>query len=104
MPRRKCLSNHSAVGGHASFSSDIHPMPLPVEIYFPVHQGEQGPVSTRAHVSPGDKFCSTLPNQDTAGRYNLSAITLDPEAFANAVASITNAALTFFVCHKPTVL
>src|SRR5215831_2656578 len=71
-----------------------------IERHFSIGQGEEGPVPTGADVLAGDKFCSPLPNQDAAGCDKLAAKSFNSQPLADAVAPITNAALTFLMCHK----
>ncbi len=49
---------------------------------------------------PGDKFAAALADEDAAGGYGLAAKFFYAEALADAVASVFDAALTFFMCHK----
>jgi hypothetical protein len=48
----------------------------------------------------GDKLGSTLANQDAARGYKFSAKTFDAQPLADAVTPVTDASLTFLVCHK----
>src|SRR6266542_2403380 len=71
-----------------------------VESHFPVHQGEQGPIAAGADIFPGNEFRPTLADEDAAGGDELSAISFHAKSFADAVASVADAALTFLMCHS----
>ena len=71
-----------------------------VEGDFAVHEREERPIAARADVFTCDKLRAALPDDDAAGGDRFAAIRFHAEPFADAVAAVTNAALTFLVCHK----
>ena len=48
---------------------------------------------------PGDKFRAALADDDAAGGDEFAAKFFYAEPFADAVAPVANAALTFLMCH-----
>jgi len=78
---------------------DIHPATTSVEPYDTVYQSKNRIIATQADVLARQKLRSTLPDNDVSSHYLLTPKFLDPEAFADAVATVLNAALTFFVRH-----
>jgi hypothetical protein len=76
-------------------------MAISIKVDLPVHQREQRPVSACADILTGDEFGSALANQYTSSRYELTTIPLHSQPLADAIAAISNTALTFLVCHKP---
>jgi hypothetical protein len=78
---------------------DIYPATLTVETYNAVHQGENGVIPTQTDIFPGQKLRSALPYNDVPGDHLLAAEFFYTKALANAVASVFDATLTFFVSH-----
>ena len=66
----------------------------------PVDQREQCPIASGADVLARDEFRATLPDQNAPGRDMLAAKFFHAEPLADAIASVANAALSFFMCHK----
>lgn len=95
---KRALSG-SVVGGVTSGGNDVHAAAALVEGDLAVHQGEQGPVATGANILAGDEPRTTLTDEDAACGDHLAAVALHSESFADAVTAVTNAALTFFMCH-----
>ena len=71
-----------------------------VEFYLAVNQREQGPIATRAYILSRDKFCAALANQDAPRRDDFTAESFYTKPFADAIATVPDAALTFLMCHK----
>lgn len=63
------------------------------------HLGEQGIVLTATHIRAGAKSLAALSDEDRAARHQVAIESLDAEALRIAVAPVTGAALSFFVCH-----
>lgn len=78
---------------------DIHPPAAAIEADFAVHKRKQGPIATRADIFAGEESGAALTDQDAAGGDDLPAVTFHSQTFADAVASVPDAALTFFMCH-----
>jgi len=81
---------------------NVHPAAILIEGDLAVHEGEQRPIAPGADVAAGEKLGAPLAHDDAAGRHELAAIPFHTETFADAVASVTNAALTFLMSHKST--
>src|SRR6266508_2092162 len=79
------------------FRHDVHAFAIPVEINLPVLQREERPIASRADVLARDEFRPALPHDDAAGADLLAAIRLHAEPFADAVAPVADAALTFLM-------
>src|SRR5262249_53970167 len=71
-----------------------------VEFDFAIDEGKQRPIPPGADVLAGANLCSALRAQDAAGGNKLAAISFHAQPFADAIASVADAALTFLVCHK----
>ena len=82
------------------FGDDVHAAAVFVEHHFAIGERKQRPVATGADVFAGDKFAAALTDDDAARRDNLPAKFFYAQPFADAVASVLYAALTFFMCHK----
>jgi hypothetical protein len=82
------------------FGLHIHAPPIFVEIDFAVHQREERPIAARADILARFELRAALPDDDAAGGDGFSAKFLHAEPFADAVAAVADAALTFLVCHK----
>jgi hypothetical protein len=65
-----------------------------------IDEGEQSPITAGAYILAGEEFGSALTNENAAGSYGFAAVTLYAEPLANAIAPVTDATLTFFMCHK----
>src|SRR5258707_5406349 len=87
--------------GHRSLGQNIDASAVLVERHFSVHQCEQSPIAASADIAAGHKFRAALTHDNAAGGHRLAAIAFDAQPFADAVPSVTDASLTFFMCHKP---
>ena len=74
--------------------------PFLVELHRAVLEREKGPIAADADVQAGDEFTAALTDNDAAGGDDLAAEFLNAKTFTDTVASIFDAALTFFMCHK----
>ena len=79
---------------------DIHPVAAFVKGNLAVGEREQGPITARAHVLSRDEFRTALTDQNTAGRHKLTAKSFHAQPLADAITPVTDAALSFFMCHK----
>jgi len=91
---RTSLIHRSGLG------QDVDPASVFIELHLAVFEREQGPIAADAHVFAGDKFAAALADNDASGGDKFAAKCLDAQAFADAIASVANAALSFFMCHK----
>lgn len=75
-------------------------MAILVEFHLAVGEREERPVAAGADVLASFKFCAALADDDAAGGDEFAAKCLYAETLADAVATVADAALTFFVCHN----
>jgi hypothetical protein len=80
-------------------SFDIYATTIPIEAYNTVYEGEDCVIPTKPNILSRQKLCAALANNDISGNDLLTTELLHAEAFADAVASVLNAALTFLMCH-----
>jgi hypothetical protein len=78
---------------------DIHATTVLIEAYNTVYEGEDCVIPTKPNILSRQKLCTALANNDVSGNDLLATELLHAEAFANAVASVLDAALTFLMCH-----
>jgi hypothetical protein len=78
---------------------DIYPATVTIETYNAVYQSENGVIPTQTDIPPRQKLRSALPYNDVPGDHLLAAEFFYTKALANAVASVFDATLTFFVSH-----
>src|SRR3989442_2035026 len=78
---------------------DVDPASAAIEADVAVDQRENSVIATEADVLAGQKLRAALTNDDIAGHDQLAAESFHTEPFADAVAAILNAALSFFMCH-----
>jgi hypothetical protein len=79
---------------------DVHLAVGPVELDQAVDQSEEGVVAADADVRPGAETRAALADDDVAGDDRLAAKFFHAEAFADAIAPVAYAALTFFMRHS----
>jgi hypothetical protein len=78
---------------------DIHAPAAAIESDVPVHERENGVIASEADVFTGKKFRAALADNDVAGDNHLAAKSFYAETLADAIATILNTALSFFMCH-----
>ena len=100
MPRREKIILGSQLFEGGASGLNIHPMPVPIEADLSIGEGEKRPIPTGADILAGNELGAALPDQDTARGDKLPAIPFDPQSLAYTVASVSDASLTFLVCHK----
>ena len=79
---------------------NVDPFAAFVEGDLAVHQGEQRPVSAGADIAAGHEFGAALADNDAAGADKFAAVGFYTEPFADTVASVANASLTFLMSHN----
>ena len=94
--RRRLVVLVIAFGGN-----NVHAMAAFVEHDLAIREREQGPVAPGADVAAGDELGAALADDDATGRDELPAKSFYAQSLANAVAPVTDAALTFLMCHIP---
>ena len=98
-PRPEMVPRPLVLGRLRRCGHDVHAAAVPVEPDFAVRQREQGPIAARADILARDELRAALPNDDAASGDGLAAKRFYAEPFTDAVASVPDAALTFFMCH-----
>jgi hypothetical protein len=78
---------------------DIHTTTVPIEAHNTVYQGEDGVIPTKPNILSRQKLSAALANNDISSNDLLATELLHAQAFADAVASVLDAALTFLMCH-----
>ena len=73
---------------------------MAIETHTPVNQSENCVITPESDVLPGQKLCAALAHNDVTGHNHLAAEFFYTQAFADAVAPVFDAALTFLMCHK----
>ena len=79
---------------------DVYAVTAFIKFDFAINQSKQGPIAASADVVTGDKLGAALTNNDAAGGDELATEPFDAQALTDAVATISNASLTFFMCHN----
>ena len=82
--------------------NDVHPAAALVERHFAVDEREQSPIAARADVVARYELGAALADDDAARADDLSAEGFHAQAFADAVAAVADASLTFLMCDKAT--
>ena len=77
----------------------IDPTPSAIEANIAIDQRENGIIAAEADVLARQKLGSALTDNDIAGHDQFAAESFYAEAFANAIAAVLNAALSFFMSH-----
>ena len=97
-PFRGKLQKVTLVSGNLN-GVDIHTTTGAVEANLAVDERKDGVVATEADVATGKELCATLADDDVTGDDSLVTEFLHAEALADAVASVLDASLSFFMCH-----
>jgi hypothetical protein len=71
-----------------------------IENNLAIRESEQSPITTGANILTGDKFGAALTHKNAAGGYCFATITFYTETLADAITTVPDATLTFFMCHK----
>ena|SRR5438270_5482583 len=79
---------------------DIDAATTTIEADVPINQREDRVIAAEPNVFSRLKLRAALAKNNVAGQDSLAAETFYPEPFADAVATVLNAALSFFVSHK----
>ena len=79
---------------------DIDSSPTAIKPDAAVNQRENCVIATESDVFSGQKFRAALAHNDVPGQDRFAAESFYTKPFANAVAAILNAALSFFVSHR----
>ena len=97
-PRREIRSCRLILRGRLGLH--VHAPTVFVEGDFAVHQRKKRPIAARADIFARHELRAALPDDDAAGGDRFAAIRFHAQPFADAVAAVADAALTFLMCHK----
>jgi hypothetical protein len=78
---------------------DIDTPSATIESDVAVDQREDRVIAAETDVFTRHEFRAALADNDVASHNHLAAKSLDAEAFTDAIPTVLNAALSFFVCH-----
>src|SRR5450432_550931 len=78
----------------------VHPSPGAIKAHLTVLQGEDRVIATQAHILARQKLRSALPDNDVAGHVGLAPKFFHTKSLADAIATVLDAALSFFVSHE----
>src|SRR5437763_1446107 len=99
--RRK--SEPAAAADHGLFAGDeridVYPAPGSIESDVAVHQGENGVIAPESHVLARHELRSALANDNVAGYDRFAAKTFHTQPIADAIATVFDTALSFFMSH-----
>ena len=79
---------------------DVHAPPRAIEPHLAVDQRENRVIATEPDVLAGEKLRPALPDDDVAGDDHFAAKFFHAQTFADAIAAVLNAALSFFMSHE----
>src|ERR1700757_1719843 len=88
--RHHLVRDHRHIGAVVALGDEFHGA---------VDRGEEGMVTTHAHVLAGPELGAALTNEDVAGEHLLAAELLDAETAAGGVAPVARGAARFLVSH-----
>jgi hypothetical protein len=83
-----------------SFGDYVDAAAVFIEQHFAGSEGKERPIAADADVFARGKFAAALTDDDAAGSDKFATERFYAKPFADAVASVANAALTFFMCHS----
>ena len=78
---------------------DVDAMAAFIKGNLAVGECEQRPITAGAHILSGHEFRTALADQNAARRHELAAKSFYAQPLADAIAPVTDAALSFFMCH-----
>jgi hypothetical protein len=79
---------------------NVHTATVAVELHVAVHKSPDRVVTAEADIAAGLEFGSTLAENDIPGDDGLAAKFFNAKTLADAVASVFDTALSFFMSHK----
>src|SRR5277367_3094986 len=99
-PRFENCSRRNLILRGGGFGHDVHAAAVLVELHLAVHERKERPIAARADIFARDKFAAALAHDDAARADDRAAKFFYAQPFADAVAPVADAALTFFMCHN----
>jgi hypothetical protein len=80
--------------------NNVHTATVAVKFYVAIHKCPDRVVTAEADIAAGFEFGSTLAENDIPGYDGLAAEFFNAKTLADAVASVFDTALSFFMSHK----
>jgi hypothetical protein len=80
--------------------NNVHTATIAVKFYVAIHKCPDRVVTAEANIAAGLEFGSTLAEDDVTGDDGLAAEFFNAKTLADAVASVFDTALSFFMSHK----
>lgn len=77
----------------------VHTMAGFIEEDFAIDQRKQSPIASGADVVAGNEFSAALADQNASSGNKFTAETFYAQPFAYTITPVTDASLTFLVCH-----
>jgi hypothetical protein len=82
------------------FHHHVHAAAVLVEQNLAISERIKRPIAANADIFTGNKFTAALADDDATGTDDRAAKFFNAETFADAIAAVSYATLTFFMCHK----
>jgi hypothetical protein len=79
---------------------DIHTAPIAVKLDMTIHKRPDRVITAEADIAAGLEFSSTLAEDDVTGDDGLATEFFNAKTLADAVTSVFDTALSFFMSHK----
>jgi hypothetical protein len=79
---------------------NVHTATIAVKFHVAIHKSPDRVVAAEADIATGLEFGSTLAENDITGDDGLAAEFFNAKTLADAVASVFDTALSFFMSHK----
>ena len=99
LPESADESSRAGVDAPGDTRDDVDPATGAIEPHLAVDQRENGVIATEPDILAGQKFRAALADDDVAGDDRFAAKFFHAEPFADAVAAVLDAALSFFMSH-----
>jgi hypothetical protein len=80
--------------------NNVHTATIAVKFYVAIHKCPDRVVTAEADIAAGLEFGSTLAEDDVTGDDGLATEFFNAKTLADAVASVFDTALSFFMSHK----
>jgi len=80
--------------------NNVHAATIAVKFHVAIHKSPDRVVTAEADIAAGLEFGSTLAENDITGDDGLAAEFFNAKTLADAVASVFDTALSFFMSHK----
>jgi hypothetical protein len=79
--------------------NDVDPATGAIKTYLAVDQGENGVIAAEPNIFARQELRAPLPDNDVTGNNGLTAELLYAQSLADAIATVFDASLSFFMSH-----